>query len=258
LVGTTWLFSMLFLVQSFSAIVADHTHYSNIMHGNRNYRVFLPPDYYISGKQIKLANLVPFRISNYKFGGPDSEDFITRISLKVICKDSVQDIQSMFVYPVPATPVITDLSDLLILDGTSKPVQVYNNEKHEVSIKEVSGGTGNGNSIPEPGETVELYLRLPQGLGPKDQNTFHPAFLMNIDESPWISVPELRFNIRGAEWSGAPNLQSRIKISDAAPAGTELNLWLKCESYEFSEEGFTRAIQRHLFDYRHVNFKIGL
>ena len=145
---------------------------------------------------------------------------------------------------------------MLILDGTSKSVEVYNNEKHEVSIQKVSGGTGNGNSVPEPGETVELYVQLPQGLSPHDQNTFHPAFLLNIDESPWVSVPGLRFNIRGAEWSGAPNLQSRLKISSATPTGTELNLWLKCESYEFREEGFTKAIQRHSSDYRRVNLKI--
>jgi hypothetical protein len=208
------------------------------------------------GKQIKLKGLLPFRITNYKFGGLDSEDFITQISLEVRCNDSVQDIQRMFVYPVPKTPALTNLSDLLILDGTSKSVEIYNNQKHEVIIQKVSGGTGNGNSIPEPGETIELYVRLPQGLGSRDQNTFHPAFLMNIDESPWVSVPELRFNIRGAEWSGAPNLQSKIKISAAAPAGTELNLWLKCESYEFSEEGFTREIQRHLFDYRRATLKI--
>jgi len=208
------------------------------------------------GKQIKLKGLVPFRINNYKFGGLDSEDFITQISLEVICNNSVQDIQKIFVYPVPKTPFVTDVSDLLILDGTSKSLEIYNNEKHEILIQKVSGGIGNGNSIPEPGETVDLYIRLPQGLGPHDQNTFHPAFLMNIDESPWLSVPELRFNIRGAEWSGAPNLQSKIRISPAAPAGTELNLWLKCESFEFSEEGFTRAIQRHYFDYRHATLKI--
>jgi hypothetical protein len=209
------------------------------------------------GKQIKLKELVPIRINNYKFGGMDTEDFITRISLEVKCNDSVQDIQKVFVYPVPKTPSLTEASDLLILDGTTRSVEIYNNQTHTVSVQKVSGGTGNGNSIPEPGETVELYVRLPQGLGPKDQNTFHPAFLMNIDESPWVSVPEMRFNIRGQEWSGAPNLQSKIKISPATPAGTELNLWLKCESYEFSDEGFPRNIQRHLFDYRRATVKIG-
>jgi hypothetical protein len=209
------------------------------------------------GKQIKLKDLVPYRIDNYKPGGLDSEDFITRISLEVICNDSVQDIQKVLVYPVPKTPFLINMADLLILDGTARSVEIYNNQTHEVSIQKVSGGTGNGNSIPEPGETVELFVRLPQGLGPQDRNTFHPAFLMNIDESPLLSVPELKFNIRGAEWSGAPNLQSKIKISPASPAGTELSLWLKCESYEFSEEGFTRAIQRHFSDYCRSTIKIG-
>jgi hypothetical protein len=208
------------------------------------------------GKQIKLKDLVLYKINGYKFGGLDSEDFISRISLEVRCNDSVQDIQNIFVYPVPKTSFLPNESDFLILDGTCKSVEIYNNEKHEILIQKVSGGIGNGNSIPEPGETVELYVRLPQGLGPKDQNTFHPAFLMNIDESPWVSVPELRFNIRGAEWSGAPNLQSKIKISPDTPTGTLLNLWLKCESYEFNEEGYTRLIQRHFSDFRRVALKI--
>ncbi len=41
-------------MQSFSAIIEDHTHYSAVMRGNRNYRVFLPPDYFISGKRYPV------------------------------------------------------------------------------------------------------------------------------------------------------------------------------------------------------------
>jgi hypothetical protein len=121
----------------------------------------------------------------------------------------------------------------------------------------VSGGTGNGNSVPEPGETVELYVRLPRGLGNRDQNTVHPAFLVNVDESPWISVEQLKYNMKGAEYSGAANIQSMIRINPDTPAGTEINLLLKCESYEFSEEGFARPVQRHQFDYRHAILTVG-
>jgi hypothetical protein len=209
------------------------------------------------GMQIGLKDLVPFRISNYRYGGMDSEDFITRISLEVICHDSLQDIQKVFVYPVPETPVLTGRSGLLILDGATRTVEMYNNQTHEIQMQPVSGGSGNGNGIPEPGETIELYVRLPQGLGPKDKNTFHPAFLMNHDDSPWLSIPELRYNIRGAEWSGAPNLQSKIRISPATPEGTKINLWLKCECYEFSEEGYAKPIQRHSSDYRHATITVG-
>ncbi len=209
------------------------------------------------GKQIELKDLVPFKINNYKFGGMDNENFVTRISLEVICNDSVQHIQKVFIYPVPKSLFLSDRSDLLILDGATRSAEIYNNQTHEISIQKVSGGTGNGNAIPEPGETIELYVRLPHGLGPQDQNTYHPAFLMNNHDCPWVSVPELRFNIRGAEWSGAPNLQSRIRINPETPEGAKTNLWLKCESYEFNEEGYTRAIQRHFSDYRHVTITVG-
>jgi hypothetical protein len=43
------------------------------------------------GKQIVLKDLVPYKIINYKVGGMDNEDFITRVSLEVICNDSIQD-----------------------------------------------------------------------------------------------------------------------------------------------------------------------
>jgi hypothetical protein len=121
----------------------------------------------------------------------------------------------------------------------------------------ISGGSGNGNFIPEPGETIEIWVRLPHGLGPADKNTFHPAFLINKNEGPWISVPQLKYNIKGAEYSGAANLQTEIRISQDAPYGEELNLWLQCESYEFSEEGYNRPIQRHAFDYRRVIIIVG-
>jgi hypothetical protein len=121
----------------------------------------------------------------------------------------------------------------------------------------ISGGSGNGNSIPEAGETIELWVRLPQGLGPADKNTYHPAFLLNKHEVPWISVPHLKYNIKSNEYSGAANLQSCILINPETPEGTELNLWLQCESYEFSDEGFSRPIQRHTFDYRRVVLRVG-
>ena len=206
--------------------------------------------------KANLKDLIRYKISNYNFEGMDCESFVTKLSLEVICNDTVQDIQKIFIYPVPKTPILTDMSDLLILDGASRYVEIYNNQTHEISVQKVSGGTGNGNGIIEPGETIELYVRLSQGLGLHDLNTYHPAFLLNIYESPLITVPELRFNIKGVEWSGAPNLQSKIKISQATPEGEKINLWLKCESYEFCDEGYARDIQRHIFDYSLVTVTI--
>ena len=209
------------------------------------------------GEHVFLNELFPFIIKSRNYGAPDSDNFITSISIEVSCNDSVHDISKVFIYPVPETPFIPDPSDLLILDGNNKPVEYYDNQNHKIIIKTLSGGSGNGNSIPEPGETIELYVRLPQGLGPQDKNTYHPAFLLNNDDSPWTRVRELRYNIKGNEYSGAANLQSRITLDPETPPGTELKLWLKCESYEFSEEGFNRPVQRHTFDYRYVILKVG-
>jgi enterochelin esterase-like enzyme len=210
----------------------------------------------LPGERIKLNDQFPFIIKSQKYDIPDNENFITRVSLEVKCNDSVQDISSLFVYPVAKTPFITVPLDLIILDGTGKSVEYYNNRTHKIETSTISGGTGNGNLIPEPGETIELWVRLPQGLGPADKNTYHPSYLLNTYESPWISVRELKYNIKGAEYSGAANLQSRIRINPDTPPGTELSLWLKIESYEFSEEGFNRPVQRHNFDYRHVILRI--
>jgi hypothetical protein len=209
------------------------------------------------GQCVKLTKRFPFVIANQKYGSPDNENFITKVSLEVSCNDSVQDISELFIYPVSCTRQLTETSDLIILDGTGRTVKYYNNQLHKDTIVTISGGSGNGNSIPEPGETIVLWVRLPQGLGANDRNTFHTAFLLNKYEVPWISVPKLKYNIKGAEWSGAANLQSEIKINPETPPGTELNLWLQCESNEFSDEGFNKPIQRHLFDYRRVLLRIG-
>ena len=210
------------------------------------------------GDHVFLKDLFPFRIKNQEYGAPDSDNFLTSISVEVSCYDSVQNMSKVFVYPVSGTQFISEPSDLLILDGNELLADYYDNQNHKSTVDTFSGGLGNGNSIPEPGETIELFVRLTQGLGQQDKNTYHPAYLLNRDESPWLSVNELRYNIKGKEYSGAANIQSRIIIDPKTPPGTELKLLLKCESYDFSEEGFNRPIQRHTFDYRYVILKVGL
>ena len=208
------------------------------------------------GEFIEMKDLFHFTINNLDINDLESDDFITKISLQTTYNNPVKDISDIFIYPVQKTPDLTDLSDLLILDGTSKSAEVYDNLKHEITVNNLTGGSGNGNSIPEPGETIELFIRLPRGLGQNDLNTFHPAYLVNPYGYSDVSVDEMKYNLKGSEWSGAANMQSKIRINDNVPPGTILNLWLKCESYEFSEEGFTRPIQRHRYDYRKVKIRV--
>lgn len=209
------------------------------------------------GQQVKVKDKFPYCIKSFDYRIKNSEDFVTGISLEVKCNDSVQDISQIFIYPVPGTSYKNEPSDLIVLDGGNKPAEVYNNRTHNTGVEMLAGGSGNANFIPEPGETIELYIRIPQGLGSGDRNTFHPAYLVNADECQWVNVDELKYNLKGAEYSGAPDLQSRIRIKPETPPGTVLNLWLKCESYEFSDEGFNRPVQRHRFDYVRVNIIAG-
>jgi hypothetical protein len=209
-----------------------------------------------SGRRVEIQSRFSFTVTDPGEENRDSSDLSAGISLEVFCRDSLQDVQKILFYPVKTSGVIP-ASEVLVLDGTGKPLEIYNNQTHEIERQTVSGGNGNGNYIPDPGESVLLYVRLPQGLGNRDQNTYHPAFLMNWDESPRITVPQLKYNMKGTEYSGAANLQSVIRINPDTPPGTLLNLWLKCESYEFSEEGFTRPIQRHQFAYCRVILKVG-
>jgi hypothetical protein len=210
-----------------------------------------------SGQTVRVTGQFPFIIANQKYNEPDNENFITKVSLELSCNDSVQDISEIFIYPVSGTLQLTDTSDLIILDGSVRTMKYYNNQAHKDTLLTISGGSGNGNSIPEPGETIVLWVRLRQGLGAADKNTYHPALLVNKYDVPQFSTSKLKYNIKGAEWSGAANIQSEIKIDPVTPPGTKLNLLLQCESYEFSDEGFNKPIQRHLFDYCRVLLCIG-
>jgi S-formylglutathione hydrolase FrmB len=209
------------------------------------------------GQQVRITNRFPFIIACQKYGDPDNENFITKISLAITCNGTPQDVSDIFIFPVSNTSQLTVGSDLIILDGTARTVKCYDNRAHKDTLMTISGGSGNGNSIPEPGETIELWVCLARGLGLSDKNSFHPAFLVNCQEIPGIRVTRLKYNIKGSEYSGAANLQSCVTIDPDTPPGTELNLWLKCESYEFSEEGYNRPIQRHTFDFRRVVLRVG-
>ena len=164
------------------------------------------------GEKVEIKKGFPFRVTRDPGNNKDYFEDITGIILDVRENDSLRDIRKILIYPVPQTNFIPEDSDVLILDGAVKRILLYDNQAHKINLQTVSGGSGNGNFRAEPGETVILYIRLPQGLGPADVNTWHPAFLMNAMENQGISVPQLRYNIKGAEYSGAANLQSMIRI----------------------------------------------
>lgn len=211
----------------------------------------------LSGQdKVRVSKVFPFRVET---AGYTDFGFVGSLTLEIQVNGQTVSTQHVMVFPIPVSPYLTDMAGLAVLDGREMIVPIYENAKYTISEGSIQGGQGNGNGIAEAGEQVLLYVRLPQGLGQNDVNTFHPAYVLNPEDCPYIKVDAVRPNGKGAEigYSDAANLQSIITVRPEARPGDVLDLWLKIESYHFSEEGFNRPIQRHRFDYRKVRLVIG-
>ncbi len=206
--------------------------------------------------KVAVQKAFPFRVET---GGYTDSGFAGSLTLEIQVDGHTVATQQVMVFPIPVTPHLTDKSDLAVLDGRTLKVPIYDNAKYTIGEQSIEGGRGNGNGIIEPGEQVLLYVRLRQGLGQIDVNTFHPAYVLNPEDCPLIDVTAVRPNGKGAEmgYSDAANLQSILTVRNSARRGDVCDLWLKIESYHFSVEGFNRPIQRHRFDYRKVRCVIG-
>ncbi len=201
---------------------------------------------------------VGFIVTKYSLSAPDGDDnpldgdeFISKIELELQYGNKQKEIQSFKIFPVPRVQTISK-NDIIILDGRQLELPFYQNQQHMITNKLVSGGKGDGDGIAEAGEIVELYVKIPQGLGPIDQNTYHQAFLLNQDDDLYISVDKLSYHIRGEEWSGATCFQSQISIDPRTPNDHNLNLLLRTESYDFVDEGYENLIQRHKYHFCRV------
>ena len=143
------------------------------------------------GPQEKTPVQKAFRVQVETDGYTDS-GFVGGLTLEIKADDGVASTQHLMVFPIPLSPFLTDEADLAVLDGRSLTVPIYNNGDYTITEKTIQGGKGNGNGIMEPGEQVLLYVRLPAGLGSKDINTFHPAYVLNPEDCRSISVEAVR------------------------------------------------------------------
>jgi len=231
-------------------------------------RISTPKDFItLSSPLLDIQNIDPgqvvdcnvgFVVSKYGLSTPDGSDnaldgdeFISKIVLELNYGNKQKEIQSFRIFPVPRVHTIRN-NDIVILDGRQLELPFYQNQHHMITSKLVSGGKGDGDGIAEAGEIVELYVKIPQGLGPNDQYTYHQAFLLRQDDDLYIKVDKLSYHIRGEEWSGAPCPQSQISIDPNTPNGHNSNLLLRMESYNFVDEGYENLIQRHKYHFCRV------
>jgi hypothetical protein len=201
---------------------------------------------------------VGFVVSKYGLSIPngsdnplDGDEFISKIKLELNYGNKIKEIQSFRIFPVPRAQTVSN-DDIVIMDGRQLELPFYQNQHHKIANKIVSGGKGDGDGIAEAGEIVELYIKIPQGLGPNDQYTYHQAFLLHQDDDEYIKVDKLSYHIRGEEWSGAPCFQSQISIDPYTPDGHTADLLLRTESYNFVDEGYEILIQRHKYHFYRV------
>src|SRR5205823_11582981 len=121
-------------------------------------------------EKISAPKAFPFRVET---SGYTDSGFVGSLKLEILINGVSVSSQNLLVFPIPVSRYLTDSADLVVCDGRSLSVPTYRNAAYTIAEEIISGGKGNGNGILEPGEQAVLYVRLPQGLGPEDINTFH-------------------------------------------------------------------------------------
>jgi len=121
----------------------------------------------------------------------------------------------------------------------------------------LSGGRGNGNGLWEPGEEAMLYLRLPQGLAPKDTNTFHSTYLLNHPMQPYVRVKNMAY-LERVNQASATSETTLLTLSKDSPKNQELDLWLRAESLYNDKNDSTSnaAIYANQFHFRRVRLRV--
>jgi hypothetical protein len=156
----------------------------------------------------------------------------------------------------PESPYV-EKDEVIVLDGrTVDNVLSFNQQINELEKVNLSGGSGNGNGIPECGEEVLVYIRLDQGLAPKDKNSFHKTRLVGEWEDPYVRINRLKYEIKIGQAS-ATSILSYVFFSDKMPEGYEPDLWFRVESLynDDTKPEARRPTYEFEYDYRRVKFK---
>jgi hypothetical protein len=193
----------------------------------------------------------------FTFGRYSDSSFVAGVDFVIRADRQVTDTLRIMAFAAPKA-VYSPKEDLILLDGRTVPeVPVYQQGMDSIVFEALSGGQGNGNGIWEAGEEVLLYLRLPQGLAPKDTNTFHPTYLLNHPAQPYVRVNKMHYLERHNQAS-ATTETTPMKLSKDTPKDQTLDLWLRAESlYNDKMDSTSNAtIYANQFHFRRV--KIGV
>jgi hypothetical protein len=192
----------------------------------------------------------------FSFNGYDKEYLAGNIQLEIKINGVITDTQKIVFMATPESPYV-DEDEVIVLDGrTVENVRVFNQQHNKREKISLTGGSGNGNGIPERGEEVLVYIRLEQGLAPKDKNSFHRTYLIGDEKDPYVTMSRLKYEIKKGQAS-ATSILSYVSFSDDMPAGHEPDLWFRVESLynDHDKPEARRPTYEFDYDYRRVKFK---
>lgn len=206
-----------------------------------------------AASQVSLENQFNFHFTQYN-------DSISTGNLlfEIKVDGEVSDTTRILTFLTPKSPYVK-AEDVIVLDGRSVDnIPIYRQGPNKVEMQSISGGEGNGNGLLEQGEKALVYIRLSQGLGPNDLNTFHRTYLINHLDEPYINVEELNYEERVSQAS-ATSVATVLSLSEKTPINQELDLWFKVESlYNDAEDTTSNAtIYAHKYDYVRALLKVG-
>jgi hypothetical protein len=156
-----------------------------------------------------------------------------RLQLKLAFDSGQETKQNIDVLIAPAH--MPPAPEITILDGRTKTFSVFRQKGNQgggASVERtVTEGTGNGNGVLEPGESVTFWVRISQGLDPFDKNNWYRAKV--YADSRWLTETTDIQEAKGREWTSAQNRSSVVTLSSEVPPGTEIPAILDCESWSF-------------------------
>lgn len=135
------------------------------------------------------------------------------------------------VLPTP----LTEPDSVVVLDGREVTLPLFRQRGNQgggmIYNRTVREGRGNGNGIAEPGEEVTVWVRTPQGLDPLDKYTWRRARVFTDD--PRVTITADIAEQKELEWTSVKDHTSLFLVSPDTPAGSEIPLVLKNESYSY-------------------------
>lgn len=121
-------------------------------------------------------------------------------------------------------------SDIKIFDGRSENLSLFqydwNGWDSPVSSGTINEGSGNGNGIPEIGETFSIWIRYPQALDGQDKSTWHPTVPIESKSNQSLSVEKI---VHHDQSTGRALLSAQVQLKRSPTKDQSVKFILQTE-----------------------------